>query len=408
VLVSTIVAAAASAATMAALYRPELDPSRVYYGTDTRACGLLLGSALALAAPRWRWKARLRDGLGGLALIGLAVLCLSLGEYEPALYRGGFALVGALSLMVIFVSEGWLGTHVLEWAPLRWLGVRSYGVYLWHWPVFMLTRPGVDVFLDGWVVFLARLLIVGLLADFSYRCVERPWRTGAPRLRWAGVAGGVLVGLSVLGGSVAAAKPPQRPAYLPTDAIDTWSDFDVPTTDVEVAQSAPETPTEIVSPTPVAPMRVTAIGDSVMLGSVGGLQATIDGIEVDAAISRQVSACIDTLRTRAAAGQLGDVVVVHIGNNGTFTTTQFDEIMDLLAAVKRVVIVNLRVPRAWETANNAVLADGVARYPNAVLVDWHAASSQHPELFWSDGMHLRPEGALVYAQLIAAQVSSMQ
>jgi len=169
----------------------------------------------------------------------------------------------------------------------------------------------------------------------------------------------------------------------------------------QVSSSVDETNQVMAVP---RPLRVTAIGDSVMLGSASGLQATIDGIEIDAAISRQASAAIEILRSRLASGALGDVVVVHIGNNGTISAGQFDEMMSLLSGVPRVVVVDVKVPRAWEGPNNAVLTDGVARFPNAVLVDWNAASRGRPELFWDDGIHLRPEGALVYAQLIAEQV----
>jgi peptidoglycan/LPS O-acetylase OafA/YrhL len=433
VLVATLLTALASAAWMAVLHQPDGDPSRVYYGTDTRASGLLLGAALALAAPRWRLRGLTIDGAGALALGGLVFLCLKLGEYAPFLYSGGFALVGLLSVVTIAAAvhpQGHIGRRVLEWAPLRWLGVRSYGIYLWHWPVFMLTRPGLDVPLDGWPLFILRLTLVLLLADFSFRCVEKPWRSGTPRLRWGGAVAGALFGLTVLGGSVAAAKPPPpRPAYLPVDSMDTWqaptlsaAQVSNPVDEPNQVSSSVDEPNQVSSsvdePNQVSSsvdeanqvmavprsLRVTAIGDSVMLGSASGLQATIDGIEIDAAISRQASAAIEILRSRVASGALGDVVVVHIGNNGTISAGQFDEMMSLLSGVPRVVVVDVKVPRAWEGPNNAVLTDGVAHYPNAVLVDWNAASRGRPELFWDDGIHLRPEGALVYAQLIAEQV----
>jgi hypothetical protein len=132
-----------------------------------------------------------------------------------------------------------------------------------------------------------------------------------------------------------------------------------------------------------------------MLGAASELEQDIPGIQIDAAVDRQVSAAINILQADRAAGKLGTVVVIHLGNNGTFTTAQFDEIMQILSGVKKVVFVNLKVPRPWEGPNNAVLAAGVKRYPNAVLVDWQAASANHPEYFWGDGIHLRPGGAKV-------------
>jgi lysophospholipase L1-like esterase len=143
-----------------------------------------------------------------------------------------------------------------------------------------------------------------------------------------------------------------------------------------------------------------------MLSAASQLQQTIPGIRIDAAVGRQVSTSINILRGHRTAGRLGTVVVVHLGDNGTFTAKQFDEIMQVLAGVRRVVFVNVEVPRPWESSVNTVLADGVKRYPNAVLVDWHTASGNRPELLWIDGIHLRPAGAQVYANLIAAAIQA--
>jgi hypothetical protein len=136
------------------------------------------------------------------------------------------------------------------------------------------------------------------------------------------------------------------------------------------------------------------------------LQKDIPGLTVvDAEVGLQVYAAIDTLRYRRATGQLGEVVVVHLGNNGTFTREQFDEIMQTLSGVDRVVFVNVKVPRTWEEPNNKVIAEGVQRYPNAVLADWHSASADRPDLFYSDGYHLRPEGQRIYADLVSSHLS---
>jgi len=169
-------------------------------------------------------------------------------------------------------------------------------------------------------------------------------------------------------------------------------------------ESQPD-PAPTTAPTDAPAFRVTAIGDSVMLAAAGDLAAGILNIEVDAEVGRVVSTAIDILRARRDSGRLGEVVVMHIGNNSPFTTSQFDEMMELMAGVTRVVFVNLKVPRGWEGPNNAVLAAGVARYPNAVLVDWYSVSIDHPE-FLHDGVHLRPAGALAYAQAVAASVGA--
>ena len=104
---------------------------------------------------------------------------------------------------------------------------------------------------------------------------------------------------------------------------------------------------------------------------------------------------------------LGDAVIINVGNNGPFTAEQFDEMMRVLADVPKVVFVNVKAPRPWEQPNNDVIAEGVRRYPNAVLADWHAASADRPELFVDDGIHLQPEGQRVYADLIAAHLKAL-
>jgi peptidoglycan/LPS O-acetylase OafA/YrhL len=406
---------------MAFLFHDDVDPSRVYYGTDTRVSGLLVGAGLALlpATRLARLPAAACDSMCLVALIGLAYVCARLTELDSILYRGGLLVVDGLSATAIAASvhpNARLCRAVLDAQPLRWIGIRSYGIYLWHWPIFMLTRPQLDVRLDGWPLLVLRVFVVAVAAEISFRFVEMPLRRGG--MRWIRVAGGAAVGAVVLGTSIAAAKPPERPAYLPVDSLDTWSAAAIPAGPVAAPaiEPAPELPDEpvqsadttlvSVAAMPVqAPMRVTAIGDSVMLGAVAALEADIDGIEIDASISRQTSVAIELLRARAAAGQLGDVVVVHLGNNGTFSASQFDTMMDVLASVPRVVFVNVKVPRAWEEPNDAVLANGVQRYANAVLVDWRATSVDRPEFFWDDGIHLRPEGAAAYAALIASKLT---
>jgi lysophospholipase L1-like esterase len=140
-----------------------------------------------------------------------------------------------------------------------------------------------------------------------------------------------------------------------------------------------------------------------MLGAAPVLRQQLPGeVFVDAAVSRQVDDCLAVLRSWRDNGRLGDVVVVHIGNNGTFKPAQFDQLRALLEGVPHVVVVNLRVPRPWEGHNNEVIAQGVASMPNAVLVDWHGHTEGEPDLFYDDGLHLRPEGARRYAALVAA------
>jgi hypothetical protein len=166
----------------------------------------------------------------------------------------------------------------------------------------------------------------------------------------------------------------------------------------EPAPSAPIAPAPVLATVPA----VTAIGDSVMLGAAYSLAGSIPGIDLDAAVGRQAGAAIGLLQQKAAAGLLGDVVVVHIGNNGTLTNEQFDQLMATIGPDRKVVVLNLHVPRQWEESNNAVIVNGVSRYANAVLIDWSAAGNTYPEILYNDGIHLTPSGAAYYSQLVIA------
>jgi hypothetical protein len=136
------------------------------------------------------------------------------------------------------------------------------------------------------------------------------------------------------------------------------------------------------------------------------LQAAIPDIAIDAAEGRQSWTAADLLRTYSVAGRIGQVVVIHLGDNYTFAPQQVDDIIGVLGGVRRVIFVTVKVPREWESATNAALANAPKKYANVTLVDWRAASVNHSEYFWDDGMHLRPEGAAVYARLIAEAVSA--
>jgi peptidoglycan/LPS O-acetylase OafA/YrhL len=506
VLTVAVLGAATSAVAMALLYAPSVDPSRIYYGTDTRATGLLCGAALAflwspgekyrpsearhhrLRLPgrsrfrrRYGWTAPLLLDVVGFAALGALVwFCVNLGEFQPFLYIGGFALVGlatTATIMAVVHPYSLIGSRILGSAPLRWVGVRSYGIYLWHWPVFMVTRPDLDVPIDGLPLLALRLIATVVLADLSYRYIETPIRRGALgrawrtlreargplrwrlRLQWTGALVPILASCALLGVAVAQAEPPEKPSYLAsmksvhtveqthhtsaTPGIES-PQKDRPSLEQEANENAPDNGLRVKEEIREAMKTgvgtqdenpggdgdapgtkaettakktwdsgragpseftgsVSAIGDSVMLGAVGRLQKDIHGLTVvDAEVGLQVYAATDTLRYRRASGHLGDVVIVHLGNNGTFTKGQFDEIMRILSGVDRVVFINLTVPRAWEEPNNEVIAEGVERYPNAVLVDWHSASADRPELFYSDGYHLRPEGQRLYADLISS------
>ncbi len=174
-----------------------------------------------------------------------------------------------------------------------------------------------------------------------------------------------------------------------------------PSTVSSSPSSTAPAPTTTTTPAPVAGP-VSAVGDSIMIDIQPYLQTDIPGVQVDGVVSRQFETGISVVQADRAAGTLGPVLVVELGTNGTVTSSDFDAMMQAAAGVKRVVFVNINVPRPWEAPDNAVLADGVARYPGvAVLADWNTLSTPHPEWFTPDQVHLEPAGAQALAELVA-------
>jgi peptidoglycan/LPS O-acetylase OafA/YrhL len=466
----------ASTALMWVLFTPGIDPSRLYYGTDTRVAGLLVGVALAMVWHPRRLRARVGpgaplvlDAVGLVALLLLVRQLLTTSEFDAALYQGGFlraSLLTAVVLAVVAHPAARLGRllsrSVSGVAPLLWVGHRSYSIYLWHWPVFMVTRPHQDIALDGWPLLVLRFALSLALGALSYRFVEQPIRHGAladwrQRLARAREEGAVPLQRMVLGATAAAlsvalvaaavvtAERPDEPdLFLGTEGVglsvearaDGGNPSPAVSTSVAPATSAPTTtavPTTTAAPRrePAAPAampptpppstapvttaappppvelpRTLALGDSVMLGAADALNQHFgDKVMVDAVVARPFDDGIWAARYYREETGLPDVVIVHLGNNGHFTPAQFDELMEVLADVRRVVFVTTRVNQRWQDEVNSHLVAGAERWPNARVADWKSLSHGHPEYFAADLTHLTPDGATVYAQFLAAQVA---
>ena len=518
----------ASTAGMAMLYDPAGDTSRVYYGTDTRAAALLAGAALAFVVAGWRMAAK-PWMTKSFALLGLAALCLLLGaavwldEQQALLYRGGFLGVSLVSAVVILAAiNPNLFSRALSVSPLRWIGVRSYGIYLWHWPIYLLVWPNQATLGE----LAAQITAVVIIAALSYALVERPVREGAlgrlwlrakdwPNLslRYRGgfVFGGASTAAIVIGLVAAslAAKAPELPAYFETESIrlhniviaddassvvpkstmmtrvqSTLSTltntprecpfgYEAPGDGVSVSSApyGPECPAPVTilqapldsaiaaarmkpadtaippvsgpalavtppspepeplkvvapAPTPVpaqpvaapaqpvaAPPRLTsapavsAIGDSVMLGAAYTLAASVPGIDLDTAVGRQAESTVAIVRERVNSGTLGQVVLIHAGNNGPIKASHIDEIMQLAGPGREVIFLNTNVPRAWQDSNNVALSSTLAKYANATLLDWRSATEANPGLVYNDGIHLTPSGAAQYATMVVGALS---
>ncbi|HEX5365747.1 MAG TPA: acyltransferase family protein [Acidimicrobiales bacterium] len=428
------------------LQEPGADPSRLYFGTDTRLSGLLLGVALGLfwTPNRLRPHAdrRFTTALDVVAAVGGAVLAwyvLALDEGRPAAFGAGFTAVQLATLAVLAVAVYPAPTataRLLSAAPLRWVGKRSYGIYLVHWPVivFLSDAPGEQP--DPVPRVAVQVALVLGLAALSYRYLEQPIRRrglrgsavwarglvadlahGRPAAAVALFLVGVLTVTAVgsVAWSVADAEAPREthPASVvigrggptstaaPSPPAVPRPTAPVPTPPPTAAPPAPSPPT---SP---AHVPTTAIGDSVLVGAAQALAHRLGpSLTVDAAVGRQLTDATDLVAAGRAGGTLGRAVVLHLGTNGPFTAEEVDALVAAAGPDRLVVLVNVLVPRRWEGEVNREIQAAADRHPNVRLADWHAVASSEPGLLREDGFHVTPAGAERFADLVAGLVPS--
>jgi len=406
----------ASTTLMWALYEPFTDPSRVYYGTDTRAAGPLVGAALAFVWQPWNVRrvwvrdrgplARILDGTGIVALLALGWLFVSLLETDDFLYQGGFLLTSTITALVIaatMVPTGrfgsWLGV-----APLRWLGLRSYAIYLWHWPIFVFSRPRLDTTLDGFSLLCVRLALTLMAAEVSYRLIEEPLRNQSFGRDARAFMGRLRAGdaaarrTAVLNGARLALVPITLVALQSSALADDAEPVEVAGT-VEERTSAP-VPTTVPEPVIVGPGTV-AIGDSVMTGAADALAARLPAMEIDADIGRQWWTVADDVQIELRAA---DTVIVHLGNNGAPSSNMVDDLVTSMADDARIVLLTVRAPVRWEGRVNNSLREAAERWPNVEVAEWKALSDEQWSWFESDGVHLTTEGETAYVDLIVRSV----
>ena len=442
-------AAAASAYVMFAVYVPGKDPSLVYYGTDTHASALLIGAALALTWPLKRVAAaagKLRlsfDILGAIGLLVLGWAAWHFGGADAFVYPYGLviAALAAGGLVLAAAAPGRIAA-LLSWAPLRWLGVRSYGIYLWHWPVIAIT-VGIDP--RGASTLGARaidaILPIGLAAA-SWHWLEEPiLRNGlrgelkrrgrlllnAPKtiLRTPAVTTPAVLGaVAVLAVACTAGYGLVNEHTGPTLAQQIRHDAQV----ISSTQQQPPQVTQSTGqgepwwlkagygpyrpgkhrrgPKPVRYLgaRVMSIGDSVMLASAPELAQSMPGIYINAQVSRAMIAGVALVQHLAASKRLRRVVIVGLGTNGPITLSQIQQLRRVIGKRRWLLLVNTFVPRPWEGEVNATIGAAVHKYPNVLLINWHKAIEHHTDLLWSDGIHPMPIGGKLYAKVVRAVV----
>ncbi len=369
------------------------DPTRVYFGTDTHAMSVMAGAALAAVWNVARFRSNVLPGarrvLLGAGVVGLvlsALLMLGLSEYTGWLYRGGFLVTSLVFALVVAAA-----THpasplgpALDNPIMRWVGQRSYGIYLFHWPIFLVTRPGQDLPWDGLWVQAVRIALVLAVAELSYRYVEVPVRRGTFPTGWLNRRAVALAAVLACAVGVLLATAPNSTQVAAQQALGSTSDI------ADVVPPATEDATDALD---AQTMDIAWYGDSVTLWSVDALRAQFPGVAIDAGLNRAPSNILH--RVQQAAPQV-DVVVLHLGNAGPVSASTLAETLGGLAAVERVVLINSNASFPWAEQANDTIASVGSGFDNVVLVDWDAIAEGQSAWF-EDGLHLTEVGKEAFA-----------
>ncbi len=448
--------AAVSAVAMMVLYNPATDPSRVYYGTDTRVFSLLLGAWMAFIPDRDLAPARLVrhlgldrlagagkhdksknntaeaattkpselarfwsspasiDLLGVVGLVGLAAMVALTNGYTAFQYRGGTLLCSILTLMVIAacVQPQGMVARALAAEPLVWIGKRSYSIYLWHYPLLLLMNPVANINDTPWWHYILQVLLVVAAAECSYRFIETPFRKGAfgrtvsefrdgtaTPTGWVHAhiptcAACAVVLVVALGGLV----------FVPDTSALSGEGAEILNKEAKNAkpqdQQAADDTDKDDDGFPDGAYDLLMIGDSVSLRAVDAFDGVFPHSHIDAEKGRQFDVGRETFEGYIQQNLAGRIVVFALGTNGLVTDDQIDAIMADAGGKRIVVFVNTRSPQPWVGPTNQAIANAATRYKNVRVIDWYGYSANRNDLFDGDGTHLSTAGVTEYLKLI--------
>ena len=358
--------------------------SHIYFGTDTHSFGLFLGAALAVSWIPQNFKITVSkraqnfiDGVGIFGFIGILSTFLLIDESQPTLYKIAFPLAGIFGAAIIMsiVHPASRFAPILEFKPLLWIGERSYAIYLWHWVIFQVTRPSVDLAGEDWALYALRILIVFALADISLRYIELPvrrgviqywfkgrrYRTKRERNRQTGIFSVITIIVLIVAIIVSV-----RAISISNQAQQKLEN----SLSVAATSGATGSDQALVDDALRADDGLWVTGDSVILGIRSQLGEKLPITLINARIGRQAGELADVMRSDAA--QVPNApVIFNLGNNNLLVREQIVAIFEIVKKQPEIIVINSAVPRPWREPNNALIEEVAAQYPQVQIVDWN-------------------------------------
>lgn len=442
-----IAVALLSALEMAILYQPGTDPSRVYYGTDTRIFSILLGVALAFIWPSTRLNKNLMktsrmiiDGIGIVSLLGILIMFMTIDGESTFTYRGGMLLLSILSMFFVasVAHPGADMNRIMTNKIFTWIGKRSYGIYIYQYPVMVFYESAIKNIGDHpWMNFLIELVIILVISDLSYRFIEQPLRKFDFRKSFEKIKGifnknskqrvqqvelisaGLILGIAAYG----AIFQPKSPVNAQGDGKQLKTQ--IQKNEKQVAENNEKLKKQKITSTSSSvkldkkdyfdkngnltaegkkvadSMQITAVGDSVMADASNVLQKEFPKMYINAQVGRQASAAPAILQDLKDHNQLAPTVLLSLGTNGTIQQGDLDQIMDIIGKDRNVFWLNVHVPtRSWQNQVNDTLKDATKKYPNLHVLDWYDYSNGKSDWFYADNVHPNENGLKYYANFV--------
>ena len=408
--------------------------SRIYFGTDTRAFSLLVGVVGAILYPMERLHAKVTPQQNMIysvvSLVSIATLITVMiytSEYNTLLYRGGFLLVAILGLIVIISSgkQHTLMSRLLSFKPVVFIGKISYSLYLWHFPVLVLTTPVSEIGNPNIIFVILRVILTFILATASYVFVETPIRklgfknyinvifkklkkrSRKSRKIYAGVVGlvSILFLMGIFGKSVpfiSTAFVKEMEANKETQFVNNGNNKEnkeQQNNDSNKENKDNNENKDEKNNTEKKYSSVVVIGDSLTVDIGEKFQELYPGAVIDGKIGRQLYVAIEEAKSYSNYNNENSAIIFQLGTNGPFTESQIEELVKVFDKAD-IYFVNIKVPRAWEKTVNAALKQAQEKHTNINIIDWYSVANSSKNLFEPDRVHLNQNGIVEMTTLI--------